>query len=72
LITSEDVGVGGTVIKDETGYTVAHVQPMEFDPLTPVLVSLKNYDVYANLSVEETEALIDALNLALMALGMGE
>lgn len=72
MLTSDEVGVGGTVIKDSTGFTIAHVQPMQWDPLTPVLLSLKNYEVYASLSVEETKALIDALKLALEALGMGE
>lgn len=61
---------GGTVVqREETGYVVAHVEPLQFDALTPVLLSFNDYESYATLSTDEAVALRDALTLALTRLG---
>jgi hypothetical protein len=68
LDISED-GYGGTVIKrPETGYTIVHVEPLVFDPGTPILVSFDAYQKNTQLTAEETRSLIAALELALRVL----
>lgn len=68
LDISED-GYGGTVIKRaSTGYTIAHIEPLTFDPGTPILVSFDGYEKNTQLTAEETRATIAALELALRVL----
>jgi hypothetical protein len=59
---------GGTVAKSETFFTTFHVEPLQHDPLTPVLVAFQDYETNVSLTVDETRALIDALELALTVL----
>lgn len=53
------------IVREDTNYRVAHVETFVWDPITPVALSINDYQDTVALSIEEAQALAEGLLLAI-------
>lgn len=56
------------IVQRDTGHIVAHVQHVQWDPMTPIVIGYNNYDGFSELTVEEARTLAVILNEAINAI----
>lgn len=56
------------IVQRDTGHVVAHVQHVQWDPMTPIVIGYNNYEGFSELTVEEAKSLVFVLEEAINAI----